>query len=203
MTNNPSPITPRVEGVELVECHSIIKNINELDLSFSSTEVGKNSVELVDSHDLTSYFSTLSTTLKEMSVEQKSDHKYLSKNNIDQFPQIPRFPREQKGQVFVVFDWLQVVVDEGHIEPSQPSVGRILEWPQRSFEINSLQVDFVLWCRKKGLGEMRIADSDLFYSILDKIFRRKGDRYEFPDLPTCRTKYSELRRNHEFVAASE
>jgi len=130
-------------------------------------------------------------------------HKIIYINSIERIPQVPRFPQEQKNQVYIVFDWLQIALDEGHIEPSQPCVGRLLGWPQRRFCIKSLWIDFLSWCRKKELDQNQIANSDLFYLVLDRIFLREGDRYDFPDLCVCRTNYAILRRSHEFVAISE
>lgn len=97
----------------------------------------------------------------------------------------------------LVFEWLTIALEEGHIEPSQPSVGRIVGWPQRKFFVESLYVDFIVWNRKQGRYEYDIPNRIDFSSILDHIFIRSGDFYVFPPLETCRAKFQTLRKHYE------
>jgi hypothetical protein len=92
----------------------------------------------------------------------------------------------------LVFEWLKVCVEEGHIEPSQPTVGRICGWPLRSFLCESLFIDFECWCSKKGIHPKERPGSKTFYSLTDSIFDRNDDKYHFPSLEQCRQKFKSL-----------
>lgn len=195
--NSHNSSNTQVENVEVVERNSKQSEFNMLQQPKPSTD-GKNiNVEDVGTIDSASYFSTLSTRLKNMPVENYSKEKSLTVSDLKSIPRIPRFPYEQKGQLENIFDWLKIAIEEGHIEPSQPCVGKILGWPQFGCYKRSLWSDFILWCKKQGLQQIQIADSPLFYSVLDKIFERKGDHYDFPPIALCQNKYSELRREYE------
>jgi hypothetical protein len=199
--NRQTLINHSVEDVESVEILAFPGAMAKKEPHQASTGIEKRNVDLVVEYGLSSYFSTLSTKLKSPVVENQRTKKPFIPSDLRSIPQVPQFPREQNSQVLCVFEWLQIVVEEGHIEPSQPCVGRILGWPLRSFHINSLRVDFLVWCRKKEVPQFHIADSQLFFSLLDEVFDRKGERYEFPSLVMCRGKFSELRRKYESFAA--
>ena len=202
MTNKEQQLSLFVESVESVEIPLFMREVNGISASQTSTKVKKNDVESTEITDLPSYFSTVSTTLKHMAVEVEEAQASLISKELCNIPQNPHFPREQQKQVLVIFDWLQIALKEGHMEPSQPDVGRILGWPQRSFAASSLRADFVLWCRRKGLKQLCVADSQLFFSLLDRVFYRQGSRYEFPDVEICRERFSELRSEYESATAS-
>lgn len=89
--------------------------------------------------------------------------------------------------------WLKIALNEGHIEPSQPTVGGILGWPCRKFFAESLYVDFLLWCKKQRISQQDIDQRDLFLSLMDKIFLREGIYYSFPTLDICRNKLLTLK----------
>lgn len=199
--NNNKSLNNTVENVENMEKSLSQRVIQENFLSKPSTKFSSNDVEPVEGRDLTAYFSTLSTKLKSSFVENPMQEKPLIVSDLDIFPRIPHFPREQKGQLVEIFEWLHIVLDEGHIEPSQPCIGRILGWPQSSRHQRTLWSDFTLWCRKRELKQIQIADSHLFFSIVDRIFERMNDRYAFPSLDVCQSKYLELRREYESFAA--
>lgn len=95
---------------------------------------------------------------------------------------------KEKGRL--VLEWLRVCLEEGHIEPSQPTVGRLCSWPLREFFFNSLYIDFKCWCIKKGLLVPDIPSSIVFYSYTDHLFTRMNDKYFFPDLTECHQKFS-------------
>lgn len=199
--NSTESLNSPVENVETVEKSHSRRIIQENFLSKPSTKLNSSDVESVEGSDLAAYFSTLSTKLKSSFVENSKQEEPLIVSDLDRFPQIPHFPREQKGQLVEIFDWLHIAIDEGHIEPSQPCVGRILGWPQSSRHQRTLWSDFTLWCRKRELKQTQIADSHLFFSTLDRIFERVNDRYVFPSLDECQSKYLELRRAYESFAA--
>lgn len=196
-------INNSVENVESVETSLSQSAIEEKFLAQSSTNIKGSDVESVEFDNLAAYFSTLSTKLKMTFVENQIREKPFIVSDLDNFPQIPQFPREQTGQLMKIFEWLEITLDEGHIEPSQPCVGRILGWPQFSCHQGTLWSDFIRWCRKKELTQIQIADSHLFFSILDRVLERISDRYEFPSLDVCQSKYLELRREYESFTASE
>jgi hypothetical protein len=200
MNSNESLNSP-VENVETVEKSLFQRVIQENFLSKSSTKFSSSDVESVEGCNLAPYFSTLSTKLKSSFVENSMQEKSLIVSDLDRFPRIPHFPREQKGQLMEIFEWLHIALNEGHIEPSQPCVGRILGWPQSSRHQRTLWSDFTLWCRKRELKQTQIADSHLFFSIVDRIFERVNDRYAFPSLDVCQLKYLDLRREYESFAA--
>lgn len=184
-----------VESVEPVEY--ISKSIQEITVGSEgvSTATNSSTVELVTKIDLASYFSTLSTILKNMSVEDITGDNQLVLSDIREIPRIPHVPQVRKEDTDLLVDWMLVVIDEGHIEPSQSFIGRYLGWPTRSFHIESLYVDFFAWCRQKGIEETSIPDQSICVSFFDKVFTRHGERYEFPPLHYCRNKFLELRKS--------
>ncbi len=85
----------------------------------------------------------------------------------------------------LAIEWLEIVLKEGHIEPSQPCVGRVIGWPSRRFRIQSLVIDFTCWCRRHK-NESGFQDTEAFIRLLDLIFIRNGEAYDFPPLEECR-----------------
>ena len=93
----------------------------------------------------------------------------------------------------LIFDWIDICLKEGHMQPSQLNVGRLEGWPKRSYFKNSLYVDFDCWCLQAGIPPYLIPSKKLFYQGTDAIFDTvDGDRYQFPDLMICREKFSQL-----------
>lgn len=96
---------------------------------------------------------------------------------------------EPNKKEFLVLEWMKICLEEGHIEPSQPIVGRLYGWPLRPFFCNSLFTDFECWCAKNGISSNKKPEREEFYFIADSIFVRKGDKYHFPPLEECRQKF--------------
>lgn len=93
----------------------------------------------------------------------------------------------------LVLNWIDICLKEGHMQPSQASVGRLEGWPIRSYFKNSLYVDFDCWCLKAGIPRYLIPSRELFYQGTNAIFDAFDDnRYQFPDLMICREKFSQL-----------
>lgn len=103
---------------------------------------------------------------------------------------------ENKEKIFIptlVKEWLEICLYEGHIEPSQPKVGKIIGWPQRSFLKESLFADLTCFCIKKGISKHYVPSDIAFYGILDLVFDLHGyERYVFPPLDVCQARYSKL-----------
>jgi hypothetical protein len=93
--------------------------------------------------------------------------------------------------------WLAIAIDEGHMEPSQPLIGRLTGWPKRMVALRSLWVDFTCWCSKMKIPKSEFPEQWMFYALLDQLFVRKNDKYEIPTLEKCRTTYHTLRCQHE------
>lgn len=99
----------------------------------------------------------------------------------------------------LVIDWLTICLGEGHMQPSQPNVGRLEGWPIRSYFKNSLYVDFECWCLKANVPPYLIPSKRLFYQGTDAIFDNvDGNRYQFPDLMICREKFSQLLKEGQY-----
>lgn len=193
-----------VEGVESVEVNDNYSTFNELEVLNPSTEFCVNHVEFVGKIDLADYFSRLSTVIKARSVGVTQSDTPLISSELESTPRLSLIPQEKDNdsarfrnfdhaKVSLVTEWIQIVADEGHIEPSQPSVGRILGWPVRSCSIQLLYVDFFVWCWRKGLRDWDIPEKTLHFTLLDSVFVRIGDQYEFPPLDTCRKKFQDLK----------
>ncbi len=101
----------------------------------------------------------------------------------------PSETSEDFDKISTILTWLSISLTEGHIEPSQPCVGRIVGWPQRPIFKNSLYVDFECWGVKKDVPSNAIAKRKLFYSLTDRIFISEGDKYCLPLLEECRRKF--------------
>lgn len=95
------------------------------------------------------------------------------------------------------FRWLSIAVEEGHLEPSQPCVGREVGWPQRMINENSLWTDFSCWFRNEGIAREELPDRWVLYELLDRIFIRHSERYEIPSLEHCRKALTTLRLEYE------
>jgi hypothetical protein len=81
--------------------------------------------------------------------------------------------------------WLEIVLKEGHIEPSQPFVGIRTGWPRRPMFKNSLWTDFYCWCGKHDVEKSLIPTKSEFYGVLDRLFLPEGNKYVFPPLLDC------------------
>lgn len=193
-----------VECVESVENSCKQPVINGLCKNEPSTNFPKNHVEVVGIINLTDYFSRLSTILKDKSVDEARSNTVLIPNGLETGPQIPQTPQKKndkankfewfnQNKLALAMDWIQIAIEEGHIEPSQPSVGRLVGWPIRSFSVESLYVDLIVWCRQKDIREWDVPERSLFFALLDEILTRSGNRYEFPMLSTCRERLMRLK----------
>ena len=89
-------------------------------------------------------------------------------------------------------EWITIALEEGHIEPSQPCVGRVVGWPKRRLKIKSLLIEFTFWCRKQRT-DIDVFDQKALLELLDIILIRICEEYEFPPLESCRQKFNELR----------
>lgn len=98
----------------------------------------------------------------------------------------------EKAYFKPIIDWVSQCLNEGHIEPSQPCVGRAVGWPVRSFKKSSLLIDFRLYCVKQGLSETDNVRDNSFITILDAIFDTEEDRYLFPSLEECRRRFNSI-----------
>ena len=99
----------------------------------------------------------------------------------------------------LVIDWISVCLNEGHIQPSQPCVGKLEGWPLRPYFKNSLYVDFECWCLKAKIPTYLIPSKELFYQGADVIFESIArDKYQFPDLKVCREKFSKLLKEGQY-----
>ena len=127
------------------------------------------------------------------------------------FPHVPRllhdknkdpenFQEIDKQHASLIFDWAQIVIEEGHVEVSQPSVGGALQktygWRSGPFQVKSLFNDFCLWCQEQGMSEDDIPLKSEFCALIDNLFDRE-DRYWFPQQETCRERLAKLRSKHE------
>lgn len=201
-----------VESVESVaeSCFELVSRSESEPLSFEnhSTKSKCSSVECVAKDDLTLWFSTLSTDIKKTSVENYDVLIDWNTNHLERFPQIPHVPQEKlsnpvissklnEDSVRLIMDWLRIILGEGHISPSQPVVGKIVGWPTRSISIESLFVDFDLWCRGQGVLYWAVPGKGVLCSIADEVFNRNGNRYDFPPVSDCRGKFAILMGKYE------
>ncbi len=99
------------------------------------------------------------------------------------------------GDNLLIKQWVQIMLTEGHIEPYQPQVGRIVGWPVRSFQKYSLWVDFLCWCRASGLVDGQIPTKGALFAVLDMVLDPVDSRYEFPPLRECRQRAEWLWRS--------
>lgn len=104
----------------------------------------------------------------------------------------PSETSEDFVQMSSILAWLAICLSEGHIEASQPCVGRVVGWPLRPFFKNTSYTDFECWSLKQNLSWKEIAKRKTFYSITDKIFISEGDKYHFPPLEECKKKLKSL-----------
>lgn len=101
----------------------------------------------------------------------------------------PSVTSEDFEQMSSILAWLSICLSEGHIEASQPCVGRVVGWPQRPIFKNTLYTDFECWGLKKNLSYKEVAKRKTFYAITDKIFISEGDKYHVPPLEECKKKF--------------
>lgn len=52
----------------------------------------------------------------------------------------------------LIREWISICLDEGHIQPSQPHVGKLEGWPIRPYFKSSLYTDFECWCLKANIS---------------------------------------------------
>jgi hypothetical protein len=99
----------------------------------------------------------------------------------------------------LVIEWFAICLDEGHIQPSQSSVGKLEGWPIRPYFKNSLYVDFECWCLKANVSAYLISSRELFYQVTNLIFESiPNDKYQFPVLATCRDNFSKLLKENQY-----
>ncbi len=99
----------------------------------------------------------------------------------------------------LVLLWFEHALEEGHIEPSQPNVVRLVGWPVRPFSFRSLWVDFSLWCAKNSNDVDEFNDMQLFKYLVSTIFLLRDDDYiVFGALEEARKRYKSLRRILEY-----
>jgi hypothetical protein len=86
--------------------------------------------------------------------------------------------------------WLKISLEEGHIQPSQPTIGKLEGWPLRPYFKESLYNDFACWCMNEQIPTYLIPSEEFFYqgadAIFDNLLRKK---YGFPDLEICRQRF--------------
>lgn len=92
----------------------------------------------------------------------------------------------------LVNQWLEICLQEGHIQPSQPKVGKLEGWPIRAYFKNSLFIDFWCWCVSKGVSSFLIPSEMAFYQGTDAIFDVIEKKYQFPALNICRERFSKF-----------
>jgi hypothetical protein len=86
--------------------------------------------------------------------------------------------------------WLKIALEEGHIQPSQATVGKLEGWPIRPYFKESLYNDFACWCMKEQIPTYLIPSQELFYQGADAIFDNlPHKKYGFPDLEICRQRF--------------
>ena len=93
----------------------------------------------------------------------------------------------------LVWEWFQIALDEGHVEPSQPVVGLIVGWPMRSFTENSLLVDFRCLCMQKGFVETDRERDKGFQQILERVFDVDEGRVTFPSVDESRQRFKQVK----------
>jgi hypothetical protein len=93
-------------------------------------------------------------------------------------------------ELSAIMGWIKIMLEEGHIEPAQPQVGRYIGWPIHKHFRNSLYVDFVLWCRKNLSMDAPLASR--FFRLVDQLLVHADQFYVFPPLDECREKFKKL-----------
>lgn len=96
-----------------------------------------------------------------------------NRRNLPPKKETPLLPIEESAKCKLpplILDWISVCLKEGHIQPSQPSVGRLEGWPMRPYFKNSLYVDFECWCLKAKIPTYLIPSKELFCQGTDAIF---------------------------------
>jgi hypothetical protein len=96
-----------------------------------------------------------------------------------------------------IFQWLSIVMEEGHLEPSQPVSGRAVGWPERWMTIRSFWIEFCCWCRYQPIPKEETPEQWAFYGLLDCLFVRHEEKYELPSLENCRKTFRILRQLYE------
>lgn len=95
----------------------------------------------------------------------------------------------------LVYQWFVIALEEGHIEPSQPQVGRIVGWPIREFNFSSLWNDYLCWNIKNGFTPDQFREKKQFHALCRYFFEvNVHDRITFPPLNHCRNKFNQGRK---------
>jgi len=131
--------------------------------------------------------------LRQTLLEEGEKIIYPSNKTNDKHKKTNKTPSEPSGtveQIELIHEWLRICTRDGHIEPSQPVCGEYLGWPIRPFFRNSLYVDLVRWCAKRGVSPNMEPSSKDFYIIANQIFHKDGDQYHFPPLSVCRERFN-------------
>ena len=189
--------------VESVEGDAALRKNSNASHESGSTGMVNFNVEGVGASDLELYFATLSTEIKKWPVDllqaENNPSIYLEGNNskITRLPRAPPGAEDDSNNASdrkeIVRNWIEIMLKEGHIEVSQPYVGRIIGWPERSHSINSLYNDFLLWSRGTCVKGERAPTRGVFCSMLDQILLRRGDAYKFPPVAEAREKFAVLK----------
>lgn len=99
----------------------------------------------------------------------------------------------------LVIEWFSICLEEGHIQPSQSSVGKLEGWPIRPYFKNSLYVDFECWCLKANVPTYLISSRELFYQVTNLFFESiSDDKYQFPSLLVCRENFSKVLKENQY-----
>lgn len=100
----------------------------------------------------------------------------------------------RKTKLLRILKWFDLALSEGHIEPSQPLVGRQVGWPVRPFNFSSLWVDYCLWNNKRGVEVDEFFEKGIFRCLVFLIFERhEGELIIFPSLEKSRINFKSLR----------
>lgn len=90
-----------------------------------------------------------------------------------------------------VVKWITICIKEGHIEPSQPIVGRMVGWPVRPFSFSSLWTDYLCWNWKNGEMPDQFQEHKLLYELSCYLFDiNEQEVVRFPSLEECRLKFA-------------
>lgn len=102
--------------------------------------------------------------------------------------------KNRNGKLQRILEWFDIALSEGHIEPSQPVIGREVGWPVRPFNFRSLWVDYCLWNSKRDVEVDELSERRIFRCLVSLIFDRQEDEYVvFPSLEKSRKNFKALR----------
>ncbi len=159
----------------------------------------RDSVAESKSQDHVDRFATLATRLDYLDVTTFSFERHVG--HVRHTEEVGKSENYQSSQDFVenmvCFRWLTIAMEEGHLEPSQPTMGKTIGWPKKMVTMRSLWIDFYCWCRKHKISKDEMPEQWTFYEQLDRLFIRNNDKYEIPSLEHCRAIFVILRRQYE------